>query len=217
MQKLFELFANNIDSYKTESGCVTVGIDGLDCSGKTYLAKKLHNYLTNKNYKSNLLHVDKFCNVSVLNNVYTKFQNGTFTSDDLSSYYEQCINTRNLIEAIKLGKEESEILVLEGIFIFKPCLRDLIDFKIFLEVEERQALNRYVARKTSIGDELPIEVFSQIWVASHKMYRKEVNPKQYADLTIFNDFLRPNVETYNKTIQWIAETLVSQQVLQPLI
>ncbi len=175
---------------------------------------KLYNYALKNDHKVGLIHVDDYCDSGVIKNVYTKFKNSSLTSADVNYYYEACIDTKKLLKAIYLAKDRNEILIIEGVFIFKTKLREVLDFKIYLDVDEKQAFNRFIARKKLSGYET---IFKDIWLAAHKIYCCEVNPKTFADLVVSNDFLQPKIQAYNKNRQWIAKSIAPLQNLQPLV
>ena len=215
MNRLIKLVVKNTSQErKSETSCVAIGINGLDCSEKTYLAGKFYDYALKNDYKVGLIHVDDYCDSKVIKDVYTKFKNSFLSSADVNYYYEECIDTKKLLEAINRAKDESEILIIEGIFIFKSFLREMFDFKIYLDVDEEQAFNRFIARKKFSGYET---IFKDVWLAAHKIYCREVNPKTYADLLITNDFLQPKIQAYNNKMQWITKNITSLQNLQALV
>ncbi len=46
MNSLIKIVIDNNEKCKSETACVGIGINGLDCSGKTYLASKFYDYVS---------------------------------------------------------------------------------------------------------------------------------------------------------------------------
>lgn len=220
MKNLLKLLEENALKFSEgKKGCVTIGINGVDCSGKTFLSEKVKEHISEKYSKSSIIHVDDYDFPEVLDSVYGKLENGELTPNDVDSYYDGVIDTKGLLEAITAAKEVSDILILEGIFIFKPYLIEMIDFKIYLEIDKEKAIDRFIKRDEIVSDSVPeaTALFNDVWFASHIRYCNEVKPRDIADLVIFNDFLKPTVERYNQNRKWLSESFTSLRNLQPLI
>jgi len=165
---------------------VVVGINGLDCSGKTTFALKLLEELASRGHQANLLHVDDYNNLMVQEQVYQAHAAGGLTPEIFDLYYHQSIDYDRLAQAISTAKAAGKILLVEGVFLFRPPVLSLIDYKVFMEVTHQVGRSRYAARKVVVGDDRPLTVFDDIWLPAFERYCVEFNPRSGAD-QIFTD------------------------------
>ena len=162
-----------------------VGINGLDCSGKTTLANELLAAYGSRGIEANLLHVDDFNDLAVQNRVYSAFITGDFSPALFEEYYQSSVNYAALGDTIERHKQQSkDILIVEGVFLFRSSLADMFDYKIFIDVDPPIACERYAVRKKAAGDTRPIEVFNEIWLPAFECYCAEVQPAEIADTVL---------------------------------
>ena len=161
-----------------------IGISGLDCSGKTSLTETLKAKLEQNAVRVEQLHVDDFNNQSVQAEVYGKFVNGHFNQHDVDHYYQNSVDYVALLRAIQAQKVFAGVLLVEGVFLFKPPLGALFDKKVFLQTSYANARKRYELRKSKVGDNRPIEVFDDIWVPTYERYCGEHNVLNLVDCII---------------------------------
>jgi len=196
--------------------CSVIGINGLDCSGKTFLSKKLLEKTNQYGVNSKLIHIDDYGNKEIQRTLYEKFAAGSFSADDLDMYYEKGINYNQIARCINNLKQECNILIVEGVFMFKPILRDFFNFKIFLEIDQSIAIPRYSNRKKIEMDTRPLDVFEQIWIPSYKRYCRDIDPYSLSDIVIYNDFQKPIINRYNKNIKWLHQNKHLLKKLKPI-
>ena len=201
---------------------IRVGIDGPDASGKTTFANELKLVLEEKYeeiYRKIILaSIDGFHNSSKI-----RYQKGR---DSPEGYYLDSFNYESLIRVLldplssdgnleyqtaifdyltnqeiksetKKASEDSVLLV-EGIFLFRPELVDYWDFKIFIDVDfeiaQRRATKR-VQDQLHLGDsENILKKYQQRYIPGQKLYFTEVDPRSIADVVVDNnDFDRPEI------------------------
>ena len=191
-----------------------VGIDGVDASGKTTLADSLADYLRSLNLNVIRASIDGFHNPKVIR--YEKGRNSP------EGYYRDSFNNKAIIDNLlaPLGengdlkykkavfdfKTDSEvvlpletakpdsILIMDGVFLFRPELVSFWDLKIFLEADFK--ITVYTAKKRDgylLGSENEIlEKYEQRYVPGQKLYFEEAKPREKADIIIDNsDFENP--------------------------
>ena len=158
-----------------------VGINGLDCSGKTTLAMKLRDFFEQQDIPSTILCVDDFNNFDFQNIFYQSYMESGIEAISIDEYYENSVDYDGLRDAIIESSTKSDILIVEGVFLYKPMLVPLFTTKVFLEVTLESACERYSKRKLAVGDKRPTSVMSDIWYPAYLRYVKECNPKQCAD------------------------------------
>ena len=161
-----------------------IGINGLDCAGKTTVALGLLQQLQKAGENVTLLHVDDFNDMAVQNLIYSAYANGKFSDDLFQLYYEKSVDYEALANAIKVECSPSRIVMVEGVFLYKPQLSGLFDYRVFLDVEPEVARARFAQRRLDIGDKRPTSVFDDIWLPAFERYCWDVSPKSMADMVL---------------------------------
>lgn len=95
-----------------------------------------------------------------------------------------------VIESEQEAKSDS-ILVMEGIFLFRPELVNYWDMKIFIDVDFKITMQRGIERSIKNGsstsrEDLEVKYKSR-YIPGQQMYFDEANPKQIADIVIDNN------------------------------
>lgn len=217
LMKRNELIAYLADQIETieKPHPVRVGIDGPDASGKTVLANDLASTLKIRQeqaiFKREIIRVllDNFHNPREI-----RYDRGRLSSD---GYYEDTYNydavrhavldpmgpggCRFYMDAIfnlrdnmplpsvfKRAHDEA-VLVLDGVFLFRPELEDKFDYKVYLEADPEKILDRAVIRdRGCLGDSRMIaDIYNRRYFPAHKRYQREVDPAQKADVVINNN------------------------------
>ena len=169
-----------------------VGINGIDCSGKTTFAKSVSKYFTHHKIENDHLDIDNFNNPAIESETYKAFVSGSWGEEDLNKYYELIINYSDAIRAVSESQKKYPLVILEGIFIYKPQLVNLFDLKIYLDIDISLGRKRFAKRRNLKQDKRPFEIYDEIWMLSHIRYESEVDPKQIGDLVIdYNDECKP--------------------------
>lgn len=195
---------------------IRVGIDGVDASGKTTIANALADFLKAQNQNVIRASVDGFHNPKSI-----RYQHGRNSPEGYykDSFNNQAIITnllaplgergdlkyrktifdfktdKEVISPIKTAKLNS-ILIMDGVFLFRPELIKYWDLKIFIDADfaitTERAIERdgyYLGSKEEI-----IEKYTKRYVPGQKLYFKEANPKKVANIIIDNnDFENPIV------------------------
>lgn len=192
-----------------------VGIDGIDASGKTTFAKQLSKQLRNIDRQIICASIDGFHNPQDI-----RYRQGANSSE---GYYLDSFDyialLKYLLEPIKKGERKVKtkifdlennktikgfektiepgcILIMEGIFLFRPELIKYWDIKIFLDITFETSLGRALNREKDIkklGDQIKLK-YSQRYIPGQKLYFKEAKPKERADIVINNNnFEKPRL------------------------
>jgi uridine kinase len=88
------------------------------------------------------------------------------------------------------------ILLVDGVFLHAPELREQWDFTIWLDVDWQSALRRAAQRDGTRGgpDELLREAYKTGWMPRQLWYEQAVNPRERVDMIIDNsDVERPYI------------------------
>lgn len=205
---LVELSSKILD-LQTEKPLI-VAINGLDGAGKTVFAKDLVKILRTKSKDILYAPIDGFHNSKEI-----RYEKG---KDSPEGFYQDSYNYNKLkellIQPIKnlettcktayfdCGLNESievedssitknTILIIEGIFLFRPELIDFWDLKIFLDVNFETSLARNISRSNLKKSEIEEQYFKR-YIQGQKLYLNESYPKAKSDILIDNnDFENP--------------------------
>ena len=194
-----------------------VAVDGVDASGKTFLANELEQILKKSGRQTIRVSLDAFHNPREIR--YKKGRNSP------EGYYADSFNNKAVIESVlkplgpkgdfryqregfdyKTNREiasptgkadRGAILLMDGIFLQRPELVDYWDLKIFLDVGFASTVARAVKRDGwYLGSKQEITtIYNKRYVPGQKLYLEEVNPKKAADIVIDNsDFQNPIIK-----------------------
>ena len=192
MQDILAFIKEKYEQHRSINRPFVVGINGIDCSGKTTFAKSVSKYFTHHKIENDHLDIDNFNNPAIESETYKAFVSGSWGEEDLNKYYELIINYSDAIRAVSEYKKKYPLVILEGIFIYKPQLADLFDLKIYLDIDISLGRKRFAKRRSLKQDKRPFDIYDEIWMLSHIRYESEVHPKQIGNLVIdYNDESKP--------------------------
>ena len=192
MEDILAFIKAKYEQHRSIKRSFAVGINGIDCSGKTTFAKAMSKYFSYYKIVNNHLDIDNFNNPAIEIETYKAFVSGSWGEEDLNKYYKLIINYSDAIRSVSESKNNYSIVILEGIFIYKPQLVDLFDLKIYLDIDISLGRKRFAKRRGLERDKRPFDIYDKIWILSHNKYDSEVHPKQISDLVIdYNDESKP--------------------------
>ncbi|MCM3666374.1 hypothetical protein M3204_18300 [Mesobacillus subterraneus] len=194
---------------KQGSQPLVVGITGIDTSGKSKLIKELADQLRRMDQDVQTIHVDNFHN--------PKSQRYNENLSEPDQYFQLSIDfnflKQSLLEPIKqLGKIEigidhldlesdtvsvhkhyritpNTIILIEGVFLYRPETRPFIDFFIFLKINEETALQRAWIRDVPSQGEEVIGKYHTKYFPAQRRYLEEYRPDLVSDIVIDNSNL----------------------------
>ena len=192
MEDILAFIKEKYEKHGSITQSFVVGINGIDCSGKTTFAKSVSKYFTHHKIENDHLDIDNFNNPAIESETYKAFVSGSWGEEDLNKYYELIINYSDAIRAVSESQKKYPLVILEGIFIYKPQLVNLFDLKIYLDIDISLGRKRFAERRSLKQDKRPFEIYDEIWMLSYIRYDSEVHPKQISDLVIdYNDESKP--------------------------
>ena len=192
MKDILAFIQAKYEKHRSINQSFVVGINGVDCSGKTTFAKSMSKYFTHQKVENYRLDIDNFNNPAIESATYKAFVSGSWDEEYLNKYYELIINYSDAIRAVSESKKKYPLVILDGIFIYKPQLVDLFDLKIYLDINISLGRKRFAKRRSLKQDKRPFEIYDEIWMLSYIRYESEVHPKQISDLVIdYNDESKP--------------------------
>lgn len=190
---------------------VRVAIDGVSAAGKTTLADEVARTLANQSRPVIRATVDDFHNPPEV-----RYRQGRMSPE---GYYHDAFDHPSLrsllLEPLGLGgsrryrigalgqpdgsaivfKDQTAatdaILLVDGAFLSRPELNDCWDYRIFVEVDQRIAMERGIVRDAARmgGEAVARERYEQRYVPGERLYLDTVRPWQVADVIVTNEDL----------------------------
>jgi len=94
------------EKHRSINQSFVVGINGIDCSGKTTFAKSVSKYFTHHKIENDCLDIDNFNNPAIESATYKAFVSGSWDEKDLNKYYKLIINYSDAIRAVSEYKKK---------------------------------------------------------------------------------------------------------------
>jgi phosphoglycolate phosphatase len=183
--------------------CV-IGINGVDTSGKTVFSNALCKYLQRRGVSSQVLHGDDFHNPLAVRR----------TDDSPEGYLEYAFDNQRLqglIRELRAGKkttidlldldsdtyskrvfDPTDVIIVERVLLYQAPLRELFDYKIFVDITYEEVLTRAAERDVPKYGEDYLLRYKQRYIPAQKLYIDAHDPKGSSQLVIDNnDVQRP--------------------------
>jgi uridine kinase len=185
-----------------------VGISGIDASGKGFVTARIAESLQKRGLKLAVMNADAWLNLP-----HTRFHQ----QDPAKHFYENAIRfdemfehvilplrgTRNVNVKSDFAAETAmtfrkhryifrniDIILLEGIFLFKPTYRDHFDLKIWIDCSFATALRRAMARgQEGLPPQEAKRAFETIYFPAQRIHLARDNPRKAADIVFTNEEL----------------------------
>jgi uridine kinase len=214
--------AGKVIELKSNISPLCVGIDGIDASGKTYLANELTAFLTKTRYSILHASIDGFHNPRRI-----RHQRGSYSPE---GYYFDSFNyellkkslleplspkgnrayrlkafdfkTETEIQSDELRATNDNILIFEGVFLLRREIEHYWDLKIFVDIDFKTSIKRAIERDLYLfgSEEEILKKYQERYIPGQKIYFELENPKEKADIIIDNnDFTKPLITTNGST------------------
>lgn len=202
---VFGKIKDNIIARKKPGRLFIVGINGIDCSGKTIFTEALAAFLIAEKHAVEIISLDDFHNPRRIRNS---------GKDPVESYYDRGFDFRTLVESILSPVKEKQeysisltlldlhtdryeihksysfdkntIVLLEGVYLFRRELAPYIDYKIFLDIPLEESRRRAAVRDVPIFGEEILSKYDEKYIPLQSRYLQEYPPFDVADLIIDN-------------------------------
>jgi len=200
-QPVFERILEAADKKKLKDKAFVIGVNGIDCSGKTTFAKELDEFLKAKGKHTQLIHIDDFQNPREIRyagndqaeNYYTKSFNNKFLIEKLLEPIKQKGKISTKLTVLNLDTDKFDtvrnykvrpdtVVLLEGVFLFKKELAPFIDYKIYLDISFEESRKRAKLR----DPEASVLKYDTKYLPAETRYIQEYAPGIYADMVIDN-------------------------------
>ena len=185
-----------------------VGVSGIDASGKGYLAAKIADRLQMEGLKVALISADDWLNLPDV----------CINRDNYAGhFYEHAMRFGEMFERLIIPLKENrgicltadcadakatsyrtqryefheiDIVLLEGIFLFKPAYRDHFDLAVWIECSFEAALERAIKRgQEGLRPTETIRAFKTIYFPAQRIHLARDNPRDAADIIFLNNRL----------------------------
>ena len=168
-----------IDELTRDQDRVTVAVDGPDAAGKTTLANALAHHLSGHVVRAS---VDAF-----LLPAEARYARGPLSPEGCyRDSYDYDRLRRELLDPFAGGGARA-VLVVDGLFLLRPELRDRWTLAIHLDVSPTETLRRARVRDAELlGDDLE-QRYAERYLPAQQLYRAEADPLAAADVVVGYD------------------------------
>ena len=104
MENILACIKVKYEKYRSINQPFVVGINGIDCSGKTTFAKSVSRYFTHQKIDNERLDIDNFNNPTIESETYKAFVSDSWDEENLNKYYKLIINYSDAIRAVSESK-----------------------------------------------------------------------------------------------------------------
>ncbi len=183
-----------------------VAISGIDASGKGYIAQQLVDRLSHSAFKTAYINVDSWLNPPAVrfssdHKAFHFYHQGLRLDDLFRFIIDPLKRSRTVAARVPLIHETDidfhwedvfyenvEIIILEGIFLFKQALKKKYDLRIWVECSFDVALERALMRgQEQLTEEETIRAYETIYFPAQKIHFDLDDPRDRVDFTFLND------------------------------
>ncbi|PEZ07067.1 uridine kinase [Bacillus sp. AFS018417] len=198
---------------------VRVGVSGITASGKTTFANELAKEIQNQGRKVIRTSIDYFHHPRAIRYSQGKESAKGYYEDahDYKAFSERLLmplgpngtmryeikshdlETDMYIPSDPILASKDTIFIVDGTFLFKQELKQLFDYRIFVETDFNIARERGSKREAQAfgSEEKAGEMFLQRYHAACHMYIEEHAPKECADVVLINNNIEEPVVVFN--------------------
>ena len=110
------------------------------------------------------------------------------TSRSLELETNIAAETAHTYDRAKLSFQNEDVVVIEGIFLFKKYLRDYFDLRVWIDCSFSTALTRALKRRQErLSTSATIRAYDTIYFPAQRLHVQVDDPRTAADLIVDND------------------------------
>ena len=212
-----QIFSQIYGEIKKFKKPLIVGVSGAYTSGKTTFTKCLSDYLIAQGAQTQVLHYDDFhrplpsitWEPNDPSSEVDVFFTGAFDAEKLVNEVLAPLRKKNHLKtivkglnwetglydnAVQVDINRDTIVLIEGMLLFRAGLMPYFDYKIFLEINETEILNRGTIRDVPHVGAWILEKYKTRYIPVHRRYISEDKPQEFADMLIDNnDYTVPKI------------------------
>jgi uridine kinase len=196
-----------IRGVQLRGGCKArlIAISGIDGSGKGYVAARLADRLTVKGHHVALIAADGWLNLPRVrfggDQPAEHFYSHAFRFEEMFSWLIDPLVLHGSVRLVADFTEETasayrkhlysfenvDVVLLEGIFLFKRELRQRYDFRLWIDCSFETALERAIARsQEGLAASATIAAYENIYFPAERVHFERDAPRDGADLVYAN-------------------------------
>ncbi|PYK35961.1 MAG: uridine kinase [Verrucomicrobia bacterium] len=199
-----EILARRADA--SAKRAVLVGISGIDASGKGFITEKIAKRLQESGSRVAMINADDWLNLPEVclsrHNPAEHFYEHAMRLDEMFnrlivplkekrsiSLLAECADAKTTVYRKHLYEFRNiDIVLVEGIFLFKPSYRDHFDVKIWIDCSFATALKRASMRcQEGLPPAETVRAFTEIYFPAQGLHFARDNPRASADAVLSND------------------------------
>jgi uridine kinase len=186
--------ASEIIRNSSHSQVYLVGIDGLGGSGKSTLTERIQYQLEAKHSIVTIVHIDDFYLPSTSQSKlspqlkpigadfdWIRLRDQVLVplrSNQIANYVRYDWPSDRLAECHEI--QPLGIVLIEGVYSIRAELRDLYDYRVWIDCPSELRLNRGVARDRTIA----LSLWVDEWMPAEERYYKEHRPDTFAQVVV---------------------------------
>jgi uridine kinase len=190
----------------TDAGrALLVGISGIDASGKGFVAKQIAEKLKHRGFRVAVINADGWLNLPEvrfgrkkpgkhfyehalrLDEMFERLVLPLKTDRSIDLAFDLAEETSTTFRPFRCQFENIDIVLLEGIFIFKRAFVDLFDLKIWTECSFETALARAISRsQEGLSPTQTQHAYETIYFPAQRHHILVDHPQSSANLIIQN-------------------------------
>lgn len=188
------------------SRALLVGLSGIDGSGKGWTAARLTAALEARNLRVALLNVDGWLNLPHVrfadHSKAEHFYEHALRLDAFVATLLQPLQATRSVDLVMEFAEETattfrpqryqfddvDVVLAEGIYLFKRHLRPVFDVAVWLECPFKTALERAIRRgQEGLSPDATITAYQTIYFPAQERHFRLDQPREWADYVLLND------------------------------
>src|SRR6266480_3038374 len=208
MLNQLDFFASKIVATRTEKSAeqaILVGISGIDAVGKGFITEKIAKRLRESGWRVATINADDWLNLPEVwmsrrtqgEHFYEHAMHFDKMFDQLIvplkenravSFVADCADAKGKKRKHRYEFRKIDIVLLEGIFLFKPAHRRHFDLTAWVDCSFATALKRAITRcQEGLSPAETARAFSTIYFPAQRIHFARDNPQGAADFIIQND------------------------------
>jgi phosphoglycolate phosphatase-like HAD superfamily hydrolase/uridine kinase len=198
---VYEQIKKAADRKKQKDRPLVIGINGIDCSGKTEFADGLEKFLKNQGIRTQMIYLDDFHNPKKVRyagrNQAENYFNRSF---NISLLVEKLLKparekgrvstTLTLLDVntdkANVGKNYTitpdTVVIVEGVFLFRNEVAPYLDYKVYLDIPFEESKRRAVTRDPAAT----VTKYDEKYLPAQQKYINELAPASIADMVLDN-------------------------------
>src|SRR5947208_11427332 len=209
MLKQLDFLTSKIVAKRAERSAehaVLVGISGIDAGGKGFITEKIAQRLQESGWRVATINADDWLNLPEVclsrHKPAEHFYEHVMRVDEMFnrlivplkekrsiSLLAECADAKTTVYRKHLYEFRNiDIVLLEGIFLFKPSYRDYFDVKVWIDCSFATALKRASMRcQEGLPPAETVRAFTEIYFPAQGLHFARDNPRASADAVLSND------------------------------